>query len=93
MTATTKISRPNDLSAFWMPFTANRQFKQTPRMLVSADGMYYKTDDNRDILDGTAGPLVLQCWSQASENCRSGQGTDGRARLCAGLPDGPSQGV
>jgi|TARA_R110002124_G_scaffold127647_2_gene287814 beta-alanine--pyruvate transaminase len=55
MTATTKISRPNDLSAFWMPFTANRQFKQTPRMLVAADGMYYTTDDNRQILDGTAG--------------------------------------
>ena len=55
MTATTKISRPNDLSAFWMPFTANRQFKQAPRMLVSAEGMYYQTDDNRQILDGTAG--------------------------------------
>ncbi|MDP2696957.1 aspartate aminotransferase family protein [Thalassospira sp.] len=55
MTATTKNRRPNDLSAFWMPFTANRQFKQAPRMLVSAEGMYYKTDDGRDILDGTAG--------------------------------------
>jgi beta-alanine--pyruvate transaminase len=48
-------SVPNDLSAFWMPFTANRQFKKTPRMLVSADGMYYKTADGREILDGTAG--------------------------------------
>ncbi len=46
---------PNDLSAFWMPFTANRQFKQAPRMLVSADGMYYKTADGRSVLDGTAG--------------------------------------
>ncbi|MBY6200781.1 aspartate aminotransferase family protein [Maritalea mobilis] len=46
---------PNDLSAFWMPFTANRQFKKTPRMFVSADGMYYKTSDGRDVLDGTAG--------------------------------------
>jgi beta-alanine--pyruvate transaminase len=46
---------PNDLSAFWMPFTANRQFKKTPRMLVSADGMYYKTADGREVLDGTAG--------------------------------------
>lgn len=40
---------------FWMPFTANRQFKAKPRMLVSASGMYYKTDDGRNILDGTAG--------------------------------------
>ncbi|WP_457644999.1 aminotransferase class III-fold pyridoxal phosphate-dependent enzyme [Profundibacter sp.] len=46
---------PNDLSAFWMPFTANRQFKKNPRMFVSADGMYYKTADGRDVLDGTAG--------------------------------------
>jgi len=46
---------PNDLSAFWMPFTSNRQFKKNPRMFVSADGMYYKTSDGRDVLDGTAG--------------------------------------
>lgn len=46
---------PNDLSAFWMPFTANRQFKKEPRMLVSADGMFYKTADGRPVLDGTAG--------------------------------------
>lgn len=45
----------NDLSAFWMPFTANRQFKQAPRMFVSADGMYYKTSEGREVLDGTAG--------------------------------------
>lgn len=46
---------PNDLSAFWMPFTANRQFKQDPRLLVSADRMHYQTHDGRDVLDGTAG--------------------------------------
>ncbi|SNS55243.1 aspartate aminotransferase family protein [Tropicimonas sediminicola] len=46
---------PNDLSAFWMPFTANRQFKQTPRMFVAAEGMHYTTDDGRQVLDGTAG--------------------------------------
>jgi beta-alanine--pyruvate transaminase len=40
---------------YWMPFTANRQFKAKPRMLVSASGMYYTTDDGRKILDGTAG--------------------------------------
>ena len=46
---------PNDLRAFWMPFTANRQFKKSPRMFVSADGMFYRTTDGRDVLDGTAG--------------------------------------
>ena len=45
----------NDLRAFWMPFTANRQFKQNPRMFVAADGMYYQTSDGRQVLDGTAG--------------------------------------
>ena len=48
-------SVPNDLSAFWMPFTANRQFKQKPRMFVGADGMHYTTSDGRQVLDGTAG--------------------------------------
>lgn len=45
----------NNLEHFWMPFTANRQFKQNPRMFVAAKDMYYKTDDGRNILDGTAG--------------------------------------
>lgn len=47
--------RPLDLSHLWMPFSANRQFKAAPRLLVSAQGMYYRTDDGREILDGTAG--------------------------------------
>jgi beta-alanine--pyruvate transaminase len=48
-------STTNNLEAFWMPFTANRQFKKAPRMLVSAEGMYYRADDGRKLLDGTAG--------------------------------------
>jgi beta-alanine--pyruvate transaminase len=47
-------NRP-DLSAFWMPFTANRRFKADPRMLVAAKGMYYRTDDGREVMDGCAG--------------------------------------
>ena len=46
---------PADLEAYWMPFTANRQFKAKPRMMVRAEGMYYWTDDGRRILDGFAG--------------------------------------
>jgi beta-alanine--pyruvate transaminase len=49
------VQRPNDLHAFWMPFTANRQFKSSPRMFVAADGMYYIKSDGRQVLDGTAG--------------------------------------
>ena len=42
---------PNDLSAFWMPFTANRQFKKAPRMLAGAKDMHYTTSDGRKVLD------------------------------------------
>ena len=49
------IGRPNNLDAFWMPYTANRAFKAAPRMLARAEGMYYYTTDNREVLDGTAG--------------------------------------
>ena len=48
-------ARPNDLAAFWMPFTANRQFKAAPRLLVAAEGMHYTSHDGRQVLDGTAG--------------------------------------
>lgn len=43
------------LDAYWMPFTANRQFKQAPRLLARAAGMHYWTPDGRRILDGVAG--------------------------------------
>jgi beta-alanine--pyruvate transaminase len=56
---------PNDLSAFWMPFTSNRQFKQAPRMLASAKDMHYRTTDGREILDGTAG-----LWCVNAGHCR-----------------------
>ncbi len=44
-----------DLDAYWMPFTANRQFKQAPRLLARAEGMHFWTPENRQILDGIAG--------------------------------------
>ena len=45
----------HDLDAFWMPFTANRQFKAKPRLLARAEGMHYWTDDGRQVLDAVAG--------------------------------------
>ncbi|AXY67913.2 aspartate aminotransferase family protein [Thermosynechococcus sichuanensis E542] len=54
-----------NLDPFWMPFTANRQFKQSPRLLVSAAGMYYRSIDGREILDGTAG-----LWCVNAGHCR-----------------------
>jgi beta-alanine--pyruvate transaminase len=44
-----------DLEAYWMPFTANRQFKAKPRLLAKASGMHYWTPDGRQILDAVAG--------------------------------------
>jgi beta-alanine--pyruvate transaminase len=44
-----------ELEAFWMPFTANRQFKDKPRLLTHARGMHFWTNDGRQVLDGTAG--------------------------------------
>jgi beta-alanine--pyruvate transaminase len=46
---------PNDLESWWLPFTANRSFKQRPRMITRAKGMYYYTPEGRAVLDGSAG--------------------------------------
>ena len=52
-------------SAFFMPFSMNRQFKKTPRLLARAEGMYYYTPEGRKILDGTAG-----LWCVNAGHCR-----------------------
>lgn len=59
------FSNHPDLEAFWMPFTANRQFKSNPRIFVGAKDMYYTTDDGRQVLDGTAG-----LWCVNAGHCR-----------------------
>ncbi len=55
----------NNLEALWMPFTANRQFKRKPRLLVGAKDMHYTAVDGRKILDGTAG-----LWCVNAGHCR-----------------------
>ncbi len=52
-------------SAFFMPYTANREFKKAPRLLERAEGMYYWTPEGRKILDGTAG-----LWCVNAGHCR-----------------------
>jgi beta-alanine--pyruvate transaminase len=54
-------TRPESMSSFWMPFTNNRDFKAHPRLLVSAQGMYYKDVDGNAVLDGTAGLWCVPC--------------------------------
>jgi beta-alanine--pyruvate transaminase len=58
-------TKTNDLSAFFMPFSANRQFKSAPRLLASAKDMHYVTEDGRKILDGTSG-----LWCVNAGHCR-----------------------
>jgi beta-alanine--pyruvate transaminase len=48
-------ARPAPYQSFWMPFTTNVAFKKNPRLFASAKGMYYKTMDGAEVLDGTAG--------------------------------------
>lgn len=54
------------LAAFWMPFTANRAFKASPRLLSAAQDMHYTSSDGRQILDGTAG-----LWCVNAGHCRA----------------------
>ena len=72
------VSVPNDLEPFWMPFTANRAFKQRPRLIAGAKDMHYITADGRKVLDGSAGlwctnaghnraPIVAAIQKQAAE--------------------------
>ena len=62
---TTGAAAANRLEAYWMPFTANRQFKANPRLFVAARDMHYTTRDGRQVLDGTAG-----LWCVNAGHCR-----------------------
>src|SRR5947208_4164511 len=69
---------PNDLEAFWVPFTPNRAFKKAPRLIARAKGMHYYTTEGKPIIDGSAGmwccnaghnrdPIVAAIQQQAAE--------------------------
>jgi beta-alanine--pyruvate transaminase len=55
MSLDTPLQNELDLSAYWMPFTANRQFKAAPRIFVGAEGMHFTASDGAKVLDGAAG--------------------------------------
>ena len=55
-----------NLEPLWMPFTANRQFKAQPRLLVAAKDMHYTAHDGRQILDGISG-----LWAVNAGHCRA----------------------
>lgn len=55
MSASSHGLSQQQLDAYWMPFTGNREFKQDPRIIVAADGAYYTDADGRKIFDGLSG--------------------------------------
>ena len=55
---------PEQLDAYWMPFTGNRDFKSDPRLIVNASGSYYKSADGRSIYDGVSG-----LWTCGAGHC------------------------
>ena len=65
LAAPVEIDAGHELDAFWMPFTANRAFKASPRMLARAEGMHYWTPEGRRILDAVAG-----LWCTNAGHCR-----------------------
>ncbi len=81
--------RPNDLDAFWMPYTTNRGFKATPRLLSRAEGMFYYSNDGREILDGTAGLWCVNAGPRAARDHRGDPEAGRGDGLRADLPDGP----
>ena len=58
-------AHPHAMDAYWMPFTANRQFKKAPRLLAKASGMHFWTPEGRQVLDGIAG-----LWAVNAGHCR-----------------------
>jgi len=76
--ATSRAEVPNDLAAFWLPFTPNRAFKKNPRLISRSKDMHYYTPEGREILDSAAGlwccnaghnrdPIVRAIQDQAAE--------------------------
>ena len=57
-----------NLDNFWMPFTANRQFKAKPRLLVSAKDMHYTADDGHKVVDGCAGRPIANPVNHGSDH-------------------------
>jgi beta-alanine--pyruvate transaminase len=52
------------VQSYWMPFTANRDFKKQPRIIVAAEGHYYRTEDGRKLYDAFSG-----LWTTGLGHC------------------------
>ena len=47
--------QPNSLEKQWMPFTDNRGFKNDPRLVVKANGVYMEDHRGGTVIDGSSG--------------------------------------
>ena len=46
---------PNSLEEHWMPFTSNRDYKESPRLMVKAEGVYYTDHHGNQLIDASSG--------------------------------------
>ena len=46
---------PNSLEEHWMPFTSNHDFKENPRLMVKAEGVYYTDHYGKKLIDASSG--------------------------------------
>jgi len=46
---------PNSLQEHWMPFTSNKDFKENPRLITEAKGVYLKNHHGKTMIDASSG--------------------------------------
>ena len=51
MSSENKFKMPNSLNEHWMPFTSNKDFKETPRLITEAKGVYMKNHQGKTLID------------------------------------------
>ena len=55
MNLKSEINLPNSLEEHWMPFTANQDFKESPRLMTNAAGVYYTDHHGNKLIDASSG--------------------------------------
>ena len=60
MSSENKFKMPNSLNEHWMPFTSNKDFKENPRLIVEAKGVYLKNHQGKTQIDASSGYFVIR---------------------------------
>ena len=74
MSSENRTSVPNSLNEHWMPFTSNKDFKQNPRLITEAKGVYLKTHHGKTQIDASSG-LFCNCLLYTSPSPRDQRGS------------------